>query len=69
MADQIDELIAHKLQQGDKDIYRTVIQTVDRLLLPEVIKQHSGNQSAASEFLGLSRMTLRSKLRSLGMLK
>ncbi len=56
------------LADGKQDIYRHVIHEVDRHLLHEVMKHFHGNQLQAADRLGISRMTLRSKLRSLGML-
>jgi DNA-binding NtrC family response regulator len=57
------------LAEGKTDFYRHIIQEVDRHLLHEVMTYFHGNQLHAAERLGISRMTLRSKLRSLGMLK
>jgi two-component system nitrogen regulation response regulator GlnG len=44
------------------ELYRHVIQTIDRVVLEEVLKHVKGNQVHASELLGMSRTTLRSKL-------
>jgi DNA-binding protein Fis len=57
------------LADGKPDIYRQVILEVDRHMLHEVMKHCRGNQLQAAERLGISRMTLRSKLRALGMLQ
>lgn len=57
------------LAEGKPDIYRQVILEVDRHVLHEVMKHCRGNQLQAAERLGISRMTLRSKLRALGMLQ
>jgi two-component system nitrogen regulation response regulator GlnG len=48
-------------------VYRKVIEAAERVLLPRVLRQTSGNQAKASELLGLHRATLRHKLRSLGL--
>lgn len=59
-----------QLLSDDKpDIYRLVNQEVDRLVLQEIMTYCNGSQLQAAERLGISRMTLRSKLRSLGMIQ
>lgn len=55
------------LRDNQTDIYRQIGQEVDRILLGEVMSFVGGNQLQAAERLGISRMTLRSKLRGLGM--
>jgi DNA-binding NtrC family response regulator len=45
------------------DIYRQVHQAVDEVLLPDLLKRVGGNQVQASRVLGISRTTLRAKLR------
>jgi DNA-binding NtrC family response regulator len=62
------EYVARLLADGKPDIYRHVIHEVDRHMLHEVMTHCRNNQLQAAERLGISRMTLRSKLRSLGML-
>ena len=57
------------LSDSKPEIYRHVIQEVDRHMLHEVMKHFHGNQLQAAERLGISRMTLRSKLRTLGMIQ
>lgn len=64
LVEYVDKLLA----DGQSDIYRHVIHEVDRHMLHEVMTHCRNNQLQAAERLGISRMTLRSKLRSLGML-
>ncbi len=63
------EYVRRLLAESRPEIYRHVIQEVDRHMLHEVMKHFHGNQLQAAERLGISRMTLRSKLRSLGMIQ
>jgi two-component system nitrogen regulation response regulator GlnG len=55
------------LRAGEPDIYRKVSLAVDRVILETVLRHVRGNQVQASELLGISRTTLRGKLRSLGL--
>jgi nitrogen regulation protein NR(I) len=55
------------LERGEKPVYDKVIQSVERVLMPHVLTHTHGNQTQASEILGLNRATLRHKLRSLGL--
>jgi two-component system nitrogen regulation response regulator GlnG len=63
LASQIDAgLVDHRGR-----LYDETHAAVDRLLLPRVLRETHGNQTEASELLGLSRVTLRHKLRTLGL--
>lgn len=54
------------LDQGESDIYRQVISKVERVLIDAALEHTSGNQVAAAERLGISRMTLRAKIKEAG---
>jgi two-component system nitrogen regulation response regulator GlnG len=60
-------LVGNLLCAGEPDIYRRVSLEVDRVALVAVLRHVKGNQVQASELLGISRTTLRAKLRSLGL--
>lgn len=49
---------------GQTDLYRRALEHFDRLVLIRAMRQAGGNQTGASEILGVSRFTLRSKLRA-----
>lgn len=53
------------LSEGRTRIYREVSSEMDRVLLRFVMNHVGGNQFRAAELLGISRVTLRNKLRSL----
>jgi DNA-binding protein Fis len=63
----VARLVSHLLASGKKDIYHEVEIEVDRAVLQTVLNHTRGNQVQASELLGISRTTLRTKLRSLSM--
>ena len=47
-------------------VYNLVIGEVEKPLIEETIKYCAGNQSRASELLGISRGTLRKKMKQYG---
>ncbi|MFO0905554.1 MAG: sigma-54 dependent transcriptional regulator [Pirellulales bacterium] len=61
----VRQIIQELLDCGSNDIYRQVGQLVDRALLELVLNHCQGNQLQAAERLGISRVTLRGKLRAL----
>jgi two-component system nitrogen regulation response regulator GlnG len=58
---------AELLHVGETDLYRQLCVQIDRTVLDVVLRHVKGNQVQASELLGISRTTLRAKLRGLGM--
>jgi two-component system nitrogen regulation response regulator GlnG len=64
---EVHRMVGRLLRTGRMDIYRRVSLEVDRVVLGAVLRHVHGNQLKASELLGISRTTLRAKLRSLGM--
>jgi two-component system nitrogen regulation response regulator GlnG len=63
----VARLTAGLLRAGEPDIYRRISLEVDRVVMNTVLRHTKGNQVQASELLGISRTTLRAKLRALGM--
>jgi two-component system nitrogen regulation response regulator GlnG len=64
----VAQLVAELLAEGQTGIYHRVLEEVDRVVLEEVLEHVGHHQQQAAELLGISRMTLRSKLRALGLL-
>jgi two-component system nitrogen regulation response regulator GlnG len=60
-------LIASCLEHGETGVHERVIAAVERVLFSRVLSHTHGNQSQASDLLGLNRQTLRHKLRTLGL--
>ncbi|HEX5443432.1 MAG TPA: sigma-54 dependent transcriptional regulator, partial [Pirellulales bacterium] len=64
---RLPRLMEQWLAAGETDLYRRGQEHFDRLVIRRAMDQAAGNQARAAEILGLSRVTLRAKLRSLGM--
>jgi len=57
------------LESGSEDIYWKLLENFDRSVLDCIMKYVQGNQVQASQILGLSRNTLRSKLAQIAQIK
>lgn len=60
------QYIDERLKAGSTNLYAEVIATMEDQLLRQVLRSTSGNQLKAASILGMSRVTLRSKLKNLG---
>jgi len=63
---EIENLVQQKVQSGESDVYDTLIQRVERELITQVLETTQGNQAEAANILGITRTTLRSKIKKLG---
>ncbi len=61
----LSQHIRELLHSGKSELYRELISEVEQILLREVLEHVDGNQVRASQRLGISRTTLRSKLSNL----
>jgi two-component system nitrogen regulation response regulator GlnG len=59
--------ILHRLQEGSTTLSAEAHQHLDQLLLRLALRHTSGNQGQAARLLGISRQTLQSKTRDLGL--
>ncbi len=64
---ELRAFIESRLAGGNGHLHDEVIAAVERLLFTQVLRHTHGHQTQASELLGLSRATLRHKLRTLGL--
>jgi two-component system nitrogen regulation response regulator GlnG len=67
-APDLAQLVEDLLRRGEPDVYRRASLAADRVILEAVLRHARGNQAEASEVLGISRTTLRAKLRALGLM-
>jgi len=63
---EIESLVQQKIQSGESDVYDTVIERIERELITQVLETTQGNQAEAASILGITRTTLRSKIKKLG---
>jgi two-component system nitrogen regulation response regulator GlnG len=66
-APDLADLVGSLLRTGEPDIYRKAALAADRVILGAVLQHTRGHLAQASELLGISRTTLRGKLRALGL--
>ena len=66
-ADQtaLAEFVKDAISRGETDVYRRALEYFDRLLISHALRQAHGQQNRAAEILGLSRATVRAKIRSM----
>ena len=63
----VAEFVCTLLESDESDIYRLVHNEIDRILLSEVLDYVEGNQTLASQRLGISRSTLYNRISGLGL--
>jgi DNA-binding protein Fis len=61
------KLLEPRLADDQTDLYRRALEQFDRVILRRTLERCEGNLTRAAGMLGLSRVTLRSKLRALGL--
>ena len=61
-----EQFVAERLESGTDNLHAESIALAERKLLRQVLRHTAGNQLKAAGILGISRVTLRSKLKSLG---
>lgn len=59
------DFVEERLASGTNNLYAETIEFVERFLLPSVLRTTEGNQSQAATLLGITRGSLRNKIRSL----
>ncbi|HBI43443.1 MAG TPA: Fis family transcriptional regulator, partial [Planctomycetales bacterium] len=63
----LERYIDARLALGAEDLYAEAVRRLERILLPRVLRHTNGNQLRAAKLLGITRGSLRTKLRELGL--
>jgi two-component system nitrogen regulation response regulator GlnG len=61
-----DRFLSDRLHAGSTDLYAEALTVMERQLLTRVLRHTGGNQLQAAQILGITRNSLRHKLRALG---
>lgn len=64
--DGVDAFVQSRIDHKSTDIYAETLEMMERKLITKILGETAGNQSHASELLGITRGSLRNKIRSLG---
>ena len=63
-----DRFVTDRLDGGSNEVYAECLELMERQLLTRVLQRTGGNQLRAAERLGITRSSLRHKLRALGLI-
>ena len=64
---ELEHFVSHRMEAGSKNLYGEVIARIERHLISQVLRRTGGNQLRAAAILGITRTSLRHKMRSLGL--
>ena len=65
LASNLKEFVDRRLRTGSENLYAEALEMMERYVITRVLRQTSGNQSQASRILGITRGSLRTKIRAL----
>ncbi len=60
-----EAFLEERLRSGSQDLYAEATELIERSLLTRVLRQTVGNQAQAAKILGITRGSLRTKVRAL----
>jgi len=61
----LEDFLDERMRAGSQNLYSEAVALIERDMLTYVLNRTGGNQAQAAKILGISRLSLRSKLRSL----
>lgn len=62
----LEQFIVNRLQAGSQELYAEALERLERMLVTRVLRHTNGNQLQAAKILGITRGSLRTKIRDLG---
>ncbi|HZY83474.1 MAG TPA: helix-turn-helix domain-containing protein, partial [Gemmataceae bacterium] len=62
----LEHFLDERIRAGSEDVYAEALRRLERSLLTHVLRHTGGNQLQAARILGITRGSLRAKLRDLG---
>ncbi|HCS52431.1 sigma-54 dependent transcriptional regulator [Rubinisphaera sp.] len=62
----IERFIKKRLEESSTDLYAETLEVMEKLLLTQVLQHTEGNQTRASEILGITRGKIRDRIQSFG---
>src|SRR5262249_36289230 len=62
----LDQFIDERLRDGTDSLYEETLERMERHLLTRVLQHTGGNQAQAAKILGITRGSLRTKIREVG---
>lgn len=66
ITDMVSDFVQARISDGSQDIYAETLEMMEQKLITKILSETGGNQSQAAELLGITRGSLRNKIRSLG---
>jgi two-component system nitrogen regulation response regulator GlnG len=64
----LEQFMDEKLRGGTENLYEETLRRMEKLLLTRVLQHTGGNQVQAAKILGITRGSLRTKIRDLGII-
>jgi two-component system nitrogen regulation response regulator GlnG len=64
--DAWESFIAERIEAGGENLYDEAVEAVERKVITLALRSTDGNQNEASKLLGITRTTLRTKIKKLG---
>ena len=61
-----EEFLDQRLRAGSRDVYAEALAQMEQSLVTRVLRHTGGNQLQAAKVLGITRGSLRTKIRTLG---